>query len=262
MEVQLREKGGNEDNVAQQIFTRIVQLNRERLELEKEHNFIEAGRLKEHINALGEEYKNAVLFNIKERQRQEKESLEQQYDEELKELTGNWDKRLEENEEEIKQMMTSVQEKQNEEIQKYEEELKQNMPLVGRMPPEVLNLEYQIEKMVKDQRYTEAAQLQKKLDKAKKEAEMKIQQKTEDKIKSLLENLIKKHETELQAVESRLNTERDVILTSREKEFESLHSKFRVFREKLEKNHTNEFNKEDKALKGFKASSNYLAYEE
>lgn len=262
MEVQLKDNEGKEDNVAQQIYNRIVQLNRERLELEKEHNFIEAGRLKDHLTALGEEYKNAVLFTIRERQRQEKESLEHQYDEELKELSGNWDKRLEDSEEEIKQVMTSIQEKQNEELQKYEEELKQNMPAVGRMPPDVLNLEFQIEKMVKDQRYTEAAQLQKKLDKQRREAEMKIHQKTEEKIKSLLENLIKKHETELQAVEARLNAERDVLLTSREKEFENIHSKFKVFREKLEKNHTNEFNREEKTLKGFKASSNYLAYDD
>ena len=262
MEVQLKETEGKENNIAQQIYDRIVEMNRERLELEKEHNFIEAGRIKVHLEALGEEYKNAVLYSIRDRQRQEKESLEYQYDEELRELSGNWDKKLEENEEEIKQVMMSIQEKQNEELQKYEEELKQNMPVVGRMPPEVLNLEYQIEKMVKDQRYTEAAQMQKKLDKLKRESEMKIHQKTENKIRSLLENLIKKHETELLAVESRLNTERDNLLLAREKDFESVHSKFKVFREKLENNHNTEFNREEKTLKGFKASSNYLAYEQ
>lgn len=262
MEVQLKENEGKEDNIAQQIYNRIVEMNRERLELEKEHSFIEAGRIKEHLQALGEEYKNAVLYTIRERQRQERESLESQYEEELKEISNNWDTKLRENEEEIKQVMMSVQEKQNEELQKYEEELKQNMPVVGRMPPEVLNLEYQIEKMVKDQRYTEAAQLQKKLDKLKRESEMKIHKKTEDKIRTLLENLIKKHETELVAIESRLNTDRDNLLLSREKEFENLHSKFKVFREKLENNHNTEFNREEKALKGFKASSNYLAYEE
>lgn len=261
MEVQLKENDGREDNVAQQMFNRIVQLNRERLELEKEHNFIEAGRLKDHINALGEEYKNAVLYTIRERQKQEKESLEQQYDEELREISGIWDRKLEENEEEIKQVMITVQERQNEEIQKYEEELKQNMPVVGRMPPEVLNLEYQIEMLVKDQRYTEAAQLQKRLAKLKIDAEGKIHQNTESKIKILLENLIKKHETELMSLEAKLNSERDQLLKLREKEFENLHTKFRVFREKLEKNHSAEFNKEEKALKGFKASSNYLAYE-
>jgi len=262
MEVQLRENEGKEGNIAEQIYNRIVEMNRERLELEKEMNFIEAGRIKEHLQALGEEYKNAVLFTIRERQKQEKESLELQYEEELKELSGNWDKKLEENEEEIKQVMMSIQEKQNEEIQKYEEELKQNMPVVGRMPPEVLNLEFQIEKMVKDQRYTEAAQMQKKLEKLRRDSENKIQKKTEDKIKILLENLIKKHETELLAVESRLNAERDNLLITREKDFENLHAKFKVFREKLENNHNTEFNKEEKALKGFKASSNYLAFEQ
>jgi len=261
MEVQSKQHE-QEDGVAQQIYSRIVQLNRDRVELERSCNFLEAGRLKEHLTALGEDYKNAVLFTVRERQRGERESLDAQYDEELRELTGGWDARLEENEEEIKQAMVGVQEKQNEEIQQYEEELKQNMPVVGRMPPEVLNLEYQIERLVKDQRYTEAAQLQKKLEKLRREAEVRIHGKTEDKIKLLLENLIKKHETELLAVEARLNAERDTLLGAREKEFEALHTKFRVFREKLEKNHAAEFNREERALKGFKPSSNYLASEE
>lgn len=261
MEVQGKHQE-TEDGVAQQIYGRIVQLNRERLDLERSCNFLEAGRLKEHLTALGEDYKNAVLFTVRERQRAERESLDGQYDEELRELTGGWDGRLEENEEEIKQAMVGVQEKQNEEIQHYEEELKQNMPVVGRMPPEVLNLEYQIERLVKDQRYTEAAQLQKKLEKSRREAEVRIHGKTEDKIKLLLENLIKKHETELLAVEARLNAERDTLLGAREKEFEALHTKFRVFREKLEKNHAAEFNREERALKGFKPSSNHLANED
>lgn len=261
MEVQYN-KNGKEETVVDQIFNRIVQLNRERLELEKEHNFLEAGRLKDHINALGEEYKNAVLYHIRERQKQEKESLEQQYEEELRELSSNWDKRLEENEEDIKQTMIAIQEKQNDELQKYEEELKQNMPLVGRMTPEVINFEYQIEKLVKDQRYTEAAHLQKKLDKLRNEVGNKINQKTEDKIKLLLENLIKKHENELIAVEARLNADRDNLLLAREKDFDNFHAKFKIFREKLDKNHVNEFNREEKALKGFKASSNHLAYQQ
>lgn len=262
MEVQAKHSGEADDGVAQQIYERIVQLNRERLDLERSCNFLEAGRLKEHLTALGEEYKNAVLFAVRERQRVERDSLDGQYDEELRELTGAWDGRLEENEEEIRGAMLAVQEKQNEEIARYEEDLKGNMPVVGRMPPEVLNLEYQIERLVRDQRYTEAAQLQKKLEKSKRDAELKIHGKTEDKIKLLLENLIKKHETELLAVEARLNAERDTLLGAREKEFEGLHTKFRVFREKLEKNHAAEFNREERALKTFKASSNYLAHEQ
>jgi len=260
MEVQDKHEQ-EDDGVAQQIYERIVQFNRERLELERNCNFLEAGRVKEHLNALGEEYKNAVLFAIRERQRGEREGLDAQYDEELRELTGGWDARLEESEEEIRGAMLAVQEKQNEEIGRYEEDLKANMPVVGRMPPEVLNLEYQIARLVADQRYSEAAQLQKKLEKTRRDAELKIHGRTEDKIKLLLENLIKKHETELLAVEARLNAERDTLLAAREKEFEALHTKFRVFREKLEKNHAGEFNREERALKTFKPSSNHLAHE-
>lgn len=261
MEVQLKEMDDKENNIAQQIYHQIVELNKQRLELERQHNFLNAGKLKVQLERLGEDYKNAVLYSIRNRQNQEREGLEQQYNEELQELSTNWDNKLEENEQEIKQTMISMQEKQNEDLQKYEEELKHNMPMVGRMPPEVLNLEFQIERLARDQRYNEAANLQKRFDKLKQEADNKMYHKTEDKIKLLLENLIKKHETELISLESRLNTERDNLLLAREKDFENIHSKFKIFREKLENNHNTEFNKEEKILKGFKASSNNLAYE-
>lgn len=254
--------GEREEGVAAQIYARIVQLNRERVELERGGAFLDAGRLKAHLTALGEEYKGAVLQAVRERQRAERDGLDAQYEEELRELGGGWEARLEQSEEEIRGAMGGAQEKQNEEIAAYEARLKAEMPVAGRMPPEVLNLQYQIERLVRDQRYTEAAQLQRQLEKARREAELRIHGKTEDKIKLLLENLIRRHETELLAAEARLNAERDALLGAREKDFEALHTKFRVFREKLEKNHAAELIREERALRAFRASSNLLAAED
>lgn len=256
------EKYQKHSDTAEQIFETIVNYNRERLEQEHSHNYLAAGRIKQHLKQLGEEYQRAVLMSIRERQRTERDGLEVQYEKEIGDISIEWEKRLEENEEEIKNSMTEIQERHGEELQKYENRLKENMPIVGRMPAEVLNLEYQIAQLVKDQRYDEAAVLQKKLDRARADSHLKINYKTEEKIRNLLETAIKKQENEIMALEKRLNKERDDILKNREKEFEAVHSKYKVYREKLESNHNSEFIKEEKKLKKFNPSSNYLAYEE
>ena len=248
----------SETPVAEQIFSTILQLNRERVEQEQAHNFVEAGRIKHQLTLLGEEYQRAVIFSIRERQRNELEGLESQYESEMNELATLWDKRLEENEEEIKQTMTAVQEQQGEEVEKYKEELEQHMPMNGKMPAEVLNLEFQIEKMVRIQKYNEAAHLQKKLEKLRNSCMEKIGRSTEDKMRLLMENFVKKHETELMAVEARLNSERDELLAMREKDFENLNAKFKVYREKLESNHNTEVNRKEKDLRSFNPSSNFL----
>ena len=256
------EKYQKHSDAAEQIFETIVNYNRERLEQERAHNYLAAGRIKQHLVQLGEEYQRAVLMSIRERHRDERESLEVQYEKEINEVSIEWEKRLEENEEQIKEVMTEIQERHGEEIEKYENDLKQNMPIVGRMSTEVLNYEYQIEQLAKDQRYNEAAVLQKKLDKARMSSHVKINYKTEEKIRNLLEGYIKKQENEIMVLEQRLNKERDDVLKNREKELEATHSKYKVYREKLESNHNSEFIKEEKKLKKFNPSSNYLAYEE
>lgn len=53
--------------------------------------------------------------------------------------------------------------KHTDKLMAYEEDLRQNMPKVGKMTPDVLNLEKQIECLVKEQRYREADTLQRKL---------------------------------------------------------------------------------------------------
>ena len=74
-----------------------------------------------------------------------------------------------------------------------------------------------------------------------------------------MESFNKKHENELVAIEKRLNSDREELLRMREKDFEKVHSKFRVFREKLDNNHNADFIREEKKLKTFNPSANYLA---
>lgn len=254
-----QERQDHEQSVTNEIFSTIIQLNRERLDYEHEHKFFEAGRIKDQLKKLGEEYTKVSLYTLRERQRQEKEGLEAEYEKELEELSKTWEERLQKNEEEIRNFMEATQERQREELGRFESDLKQNIPQQGRMSSEILNLEYQIEMLVKDQRYTEAGQLQKKLESQRNNCMIKISNKTEEKIRNMLEAVVKRQENEFVAIEKRLNSDREELLKMRDKDFEKIHSKFRVFREKLENNHNSEFIREERKLKSFNPSSNHLA---
>ena len=169
------------------------------------------------------------------------------------------DERLAKNDAELRGFLEATQERQRDELLRFEGDLRQNLPQQGRFSPEVLNLQYQVEQLVKDQRYNEAGFLQRRLDVLKNECLVRMGQKTEDKIRNLVEHVGRRHENELVAIEKRLNSDREELLKMREKDFERIHSKFRVFREKLDNNHSIDFVREEKRLRSFNPSSNNLA---
>ena len=258
-ESQIGSQTAENQSVADEIFKTIIQLNKERIEFEKMNRFFDAGKVKDQLTLLGQEFIRVTLISLKDSQQTEKQSLEEEYERELKEINSTWDQRLNKNEEEIRQFLDETQERQKDELKKFEEDLVQSIPQQGRFSSEILNMEYQVQMLVRDQRYNEAGNLLKRLEIQKNTCLNKISDKTDEKIRNLLETMIKRHENELLVIEKRLNSDREELLKMREKDFETVHSKFKIFREKLETNHNADYIKEERRLKTFNASSNSLA---
>ena len=248
----------DEQQVGDEIFKTIIQLNKDRVEYEKQNRFFDAAKVKDKLTLLGEEFVRMSLYSLREKQKEEKQSLEEEYERELNELNEIWEERLFKNEEEIKSFLTETQNRQKEELLKFENDFSQNIQHQGRFTPEILNMEYQVQMLVRNQRYTEAGNLLKRLEDQKNICLNKINDKTDEKIRIMLENVVKRHENELLVIEKRLNADREELLKMREKDFELVHSKFKIFRDKLENNHNSDFNKEEKRLKSFNPSANYL----
>lgn len=255
------EEDEEEKSRLDQLMDYILNLNQERINCEQQNDFISAGRIKEQLEEIGEEYKQTALISIRDRQQQEKESLEKQYEKEIEDKTRNWDYKLQDNENKIQEMMENILQNQEEERNKYENDLRQHINSVGKATPKILNIEYQIQKCVKKQRYNEAAIMQKKLEKLYMAFHSKNNAKYNEKIRNLMDNLLKKQEKERINIEQKLNSQRNELFAIRESEFEKIHSKFNVFRDKLEANHNNEFLQQQKALKNFNPCSNYLLAE-
>lgn len=247
-----------EGSMINEIYKSIVQLNRERLECEKNYQFVEAGKIKDHLTKLGEEYVRVSLHMLREKQQSEKEGLEAEYEKEMDNLNAKWENRLKTSEEETQKQYDEIRERQQQEMEALQEKL-QNAPTMIKMTPEIINLEYQISVLVKDQRYTEAAVVQKKLEKLKEKALQKGHGNLDESLRNKFEAANKRKENELIAVEKRINSMRESLFREKDTEFEQLNSRFKVYREKLENNHVNEFIKEEKRLKSFNPYSKAFA---
>ena len=70
--------------------------------------------------------------------------------------------------------------------------------------------------------------------------------------------LKKKHENELFALEKKINIGKEEMIKAREKDFESIHLKFKVLKERREKQQRQERIIEEKRLKQFKPCSKFL----
>lgn len=259
MEDQQQNENEQEGSMINEIYKSIVQLNKERLECEKGYQFVDAGKIKDHLKKLGEEYVKVSLHMLREKQQNEKEGLESEYEKEMDALNTKWEEEMQKNEEENKRQYEEIQIRQQQEMESLHEALKANSQKNIKMSPEVLNMEFQISVLVKDQRYNEAAIVQKKYEKLREACILKGQGSFDDSLRLKIEAAGKKQENELIAIEKRINANREALFKAKDYEFEQLNSKFKVYREKLENNHVNEFVKEEKRLKTFNPCSNQFA---
>lgn len=258
MEDSIQDNRAEERSLSDQILETILKFNEKRFQLEQDSKFLEAGRIKAKLAQLGDEYVKVRLEDLQNRQENEKKQFDANYEQELEEVQQTWDKKLEEKEKAIQEQLAQMQQLHASNIEKAQKQLKESQSLGYKPTPEILNLGYQIRLLVNDQRYTEAATLQKKLDVLKSKSEEKFGAKSDEKARNLLDKVVRDQMLELNALESKLASERDAIIKAREKGLNATHSKYKVIHDKLLKQHHQEEINEKKQLKNFNASSNQL----
>ena len=140
-----------------------AQLNQQRIELEQEGRFLEAASVKDRLTELGQDFERRKLMELRQKHHEEKDQLELDFQKELDSCNQFWNNKIDQYRAQSQQLEEQLIGKHSNLLVEYEEELKENMPTVGRLTPKILNLEFQINCLVKDQRYREADSLQKKL---------------------------------------------------------------------------------------------------
>lgn len=258
MEESIRENDAQSQSLREEIYETIIKLNQERLSLEQEGKFIDAGKVKAKLKLLGDEFVKVSLSELRERQFQERQDFGGRYEKELQEVQGAFDSSIQDKERQIQEKLAETQELHAMNLRDLEAQLKALPSADGRPTPEIINMEYQIKRLVTDQRYNEAGLLQKKLEVLRAKAHEKNFSRNGEKIKNRIDKLVRDQMIEMAALESKLISERDSMIKAREKAIEAIHSKYRVFHEKMVKSHQVDAVNEEKALKNFNPSSNYL----
>lgn len=121
-----------------------------------------------------------------------------------------------------------------------------------------MNLRFQIGKLVKIQKYVEAAKMKKKLRVLEEKNHLTNTRREIYKRENKFIELKKKHEIELYALEKKIKIGKEEMMKAREKDFESIQLKFKVLKEKNEKKQKKEKSHEEKRLKIFRPCSKYM----
>lgn len=99
------------------------------------------------------------------------------------------------NEQFNRKALEDLEKRHLEELYNYDREIRSKLNTLQKSK-DILNLEYQIEKLVKKQRYKEAALMKKKLNKIMDTCIEKNRRRAETKLKNLMENLMKKQDAD------------------------------------------------------------------
>lgn len=247
------EQGGG--TLSDQLYNELVRLNNERFAFEQNSKFYEAGHTKLRLKELGDEYVRQRLLDIRAKHQEQKEHFDQQYTESLQSTQREYDELVEGKEQAIQEGLIALQEAHKAKLQEEQERLR-TTAFSAKPTPEILNISHQIKMLVSGQRYNEAAVLQKRLETLRAKALEKIEMKSEEKIRNILEKMMREQAIEMSAAEMKFNREREALIIQREKALEAVHAKFKVVHDKLAQGQQLEALAEEKALKNFNPSSN------
>lgn len=143
----------------------VVLLLKARRNTSVDQNYLAAGKVRLELEKQASIVHKKIINEAKSRHRIERSNLEDQFDNELMLYKQFWNTKVADFERTCQGIREELEARHVEDKEKHEENLKANLHMKASMTPEVVNTEYQINKLVKAQRYFEADRLMKKSEK-------------------------------------------------------------------------------------------------
>ena len=214
--------------------------------------------MRQKLEGLSAEMHRKQLKEVRQKHREEKFALKEEFEEQLEEMKNFWKQKYEDYDAQSNRILEELNQRQLEERQEYEKNIRANLFVHPRMTPEMLNTEYQIQTLVKTQRYNEADRLQKKSLKLKDEILSKVGSLAQFKINNLLGRLDKKQKVEKDAVLKKIKSGKLDIEKKRDKDILIHVNKFKALMENQEEIQKAEIMELEKNFQNFKPSTNLL----
>ena len=210
---------------------------------EREGKFKKAQVTKKHIEQelLREEAK--IYEDIQTKQENERIELEDSHLLEYQEFISNWEKRLNSHRKDADQQVYLMVEKHKREKIQLLEKLEKQIPVNPKPSGEILNMLKIQEGLIKQKDYGEAHKVQQRVNMLSRNDNYAWDKEKKRKIMQQESHLDKKHEIELNALKTRINSIEDEMKGGRIAELESLLQKYQNAKKELQNYQIQEINK-------------------
>lgn len=198
------------------------------------------------------------MFLLTRHNENELEEFDRKYEEEYINLNNVWDSKIEDLNSKNDEIMNELYNKHNNELKSKQAELESNQPRNNKIPPQILNIKFQIEKLVKLQKYKEADVMSKKLNTLLEQYATDKNTEITDKCNNIIELIQKSHDKEINAYKVKFENKLSELLTTKNNELSELNKKFITAKNKLLDTQKLNYNKYKKELLSFKANSNIV----
>ena len=213
-------------------FEELKKLMEEKDSLAKEGKYLEAEEVRKKIMAIKNDSSSNKKGELHSLQLKQRQTLEDEYKSERKELEEKWDKKIQEFVESGKKQEKELVELHNKKMEEYITKLTAEYPHLT-YSGEYLSGKVIEEKLAKQERYKEAAQRKAINDKLKQKEDEKYESERSENINKNAENLGMKQEQDLNVLRARLARIYDLMTSKKEKELETLDSKFKGKKQEL-----------------------------
>ena len=183
--------------------------------LHQKRRFTEAQAAKRKLTALAAELETRRLQRLKDEQWNEVLTAEESHQAEFEELRDYWDRQLLEWEEKDDAMLGEMEKKHEEQMRELQTFLEQSIPEEPRLNSDLLNLMRIEENLIKTHEYEEAKKVSKRMIAIRNEEREKWEVHRRRKIEAECSAMYKRQQIELQALETRLQSEYHDIIHNR-----------------------------------------------
>lgn len=155
-------------------------------------------------------------------------SIDDEYQQQFESFESFWDQKLKHYDIESKEIEQNLMVDHEAEREKYQEEVEQSLQNMGKMSSKFINLQFKMEQMAKNQRFREAAEIKAQLEDEYNKCIEKIEMEREAKVQKMMEKLMKKQENELKSLKQKITVNRNDLLKTKEKDYDSLVKKYKA----------------------------------
>merc|ERR1719183_1433275 len=227
-------QGDDQPSAEQSVSDFLAILEQHRIECEANGKYVEAEIAKKRLDELRDHEENRQREAMRSRQITELLGVEEAHMMEFQQFNAIWDKKMEEFETNAKELIDNMRKKHANELFRFKDKLQKNMPYRPKFSKELLNSRKIQETLAKMKQYAEAHKIKLKADHLEKVELEKLRSEHAHKLAAQEMQFAQRQQSELQALEKRVDTARQEHKIQRQQDLERILQRYQNVKSELE----------------------------